>query len=53
MVRTTVIAITGSVGKTTTKECLAAILSPRGPTLKTLNNHNDLWGVPRTHGPGR
>jgi UDP-N-acetylmuramoyl-tripeptide--D-alanyl-D-alanine ligase len=48
MVRTTVIAITGSVGKTTTKECLAAILSPRAPTLKTLNNHNDLWGVPRT-----
>jgi UDP-N-acetylmuramoyl-tripeptide--D-alanyl-D-alanine ligase len=48
MVRTTVIAITGSVGKTTTKECLAAILSPRFPTLKTLNNQNDALGVPRT-----
>ena len=48
MVRTTVIAITGSVGKTTTKECLAAILSAHGPTLKTLNNENDLIGVPRT-----
>ena len=48
MVRTTVIAITGSVGKTTTKECLAAILSVHGNTLRTLNNQNDDSGVPRT-----
>ena len=48
MVRTTVIAITGSVGKTTTKECLAAILSARVPTLETLHNQNDAIGVPRT-----
>ena len=48
MLRTTVVAITGSVGKTTTKECLAAILSAHTPTLKTLHNQNDLVGVPRT-----
>lgn len=48
MLRTTVIAITGSVGKTTTKECLAAILSAHAPTLKTLHNRNDSNGVPRT-----
>jgi UDP-N-acetylmuramoyl-tripeptide--D-alanyl-D-alanine ligase len=48
MLRTTVVALTGSVGKTTAKECLAAILSARAPTLKTLNNENDLNGVPRT-----
>lgn len=48
MWRTTVIAITGSVGKTTAKECLAAILSARAPTLATLHNQNDANGVPRT-----
>ena len=48
MVRTTVVAITGSIGKTTAKECLAAILSARAPTLKTLDNQNDSIGVPRT-----
>ena len=48
MLRTTVIAITGSVGKSTTKECLAAILSLDGRTLKTRDNQNDAVGVPRT-----
>ncbi len=48
MLRTTVIAITGSVGKTTAKQCLAAILSARAPTLATLHNRNDWSGVPRT-----
>jgi UDP-N-acetylmuramoyl-tripeptide--D-alanyl-D-alanine ligase len=48
MLRTTVIAITGSVGKTTAKECLAAILSARAKTTKTLHNRNDDLGVPRT-----
>jgi UDP-N-acetylmuramoyl-tripeptide--D-alanyl-D-alanine ligase len=48
MFRTTVIAITGSVGKTTAKECLAAVLATRGATLKTLDNQNDGPGVPRT-----
>lgn len=48
LVRTTFIAITGSVGKTTAKECTAAILSMRAATAKTLLNHNDRYGVPRT-----
>ena len=46
--RTTFIAITGSVGKTTCKECIAAILSAHLPTAKTLINQNELHGVPRT-----
>jgi UDP-N-acetylmuramoyl-tripeptide--D-alanyl-D-alanine ligase len=48
MLRTTVVAISGSVGKTTAKECLAAVLSSRARTLKTRNNENDSHGVPRT-----
>jgi len=48
MFRTTVIAISGSVGKTTAKECLAAVLSSRARTHKTRNNENDAHGVPRT-----
>lgn len=48
MLRTTVVAITGSVGKSTTKECLAAILAGKGRTLKTLDNRNDVSGVTRT-----
>lgn len=46
--RTTFIAITGSVGKTTAKECLAAILSTQFSTASTVNNQNDRYGVPRT-----
>ena len=46
--RTTFIAITGSVGKTTAKECLAAILSTQFSTASSLNNQNDRYGVPRT-----
>lgn len=48
MLRTKVIAITGSVGKTTAKECLAAILSAHATTIKTLHNRNDEFGVPST-----
>ena len=48
LLRTTFIAVTGSVGKTTTKECIAAMLSARFPTAGTLRNHNDRHGVPRT-----
>jgi UDP-N-acetylmuramoyl-tripeptide--D-alanyl-D-alanine ligase len=47
MVRTTVIAITGSVGKTTTKELLAAVLQTAGRTHRTRNNENDVHGVPK------
>ncbi len=38
--RTTFIAITGSVGKTTAKELLAAILEQHGRTYKTIANQN-------------
>jgi len=43
-----VIAITGSVGKTTTKELIAAVLSTRGKVLKTQGNYNNEIGVPKT-----
>jgi len=46
--RTTFIAITGSVGKTTAKECLATILASRARTAKTLRNQNGIDGLPRT-----
>ncbi len=42
-----VVAVTGSVGKTTTKEMLAATLSPLGPVLKTEKNENNEIGVPQ------
>ncbi len=42
------VAITGSAGKTTTKEMLAAILSEVGPGLKTAGNFNNLIGLPLT-----
>ena len=44
----TVIAVTGSCGKTTVKEMLAAILSQTGPTLSTMGNLNNDIGVPLT-----
>lgn len=43
-----VIAITGSVGKTTTKELIAAALAHHGPVHKTRANFNNEIGVPRT-----
>jgi UDP-N-acetylmuramoyl-tripeptide--D-alanyl-D-alanine ligase len=43
-----VVAITGSVGKTTTKDMTAAILATRGPVLKTEGNLNNQYGVPLT-----
>lgn len=41
-----VVAITGSVGKTGTKEALAYALSEQGATHATLGNLNNEWGVP-------
>lgn len=41
-----VLAITGSVGKTTTKEMLAAILRRRFRTTWTEGNHNNNLGLP-------
>ena len=43
-----VIAVTGSVGKTTTKELMAAVLSTQGNVLKTQANYNNEIGVPKT-----
>ncbi|XFA72710.1 UDP-N-acetylmuramoyl-tripeptide--D-alanyl-D-alanine ligase [Thermosynechococcaceae cyanobacterium Okahandja] len=43
-----VIAVTGSVGKTTTKEMIAAVLSHYGSVLKTEANFNNEIGVPKT-----
>lgn len=43
-----VIALTGSVGKTTTKELIAAVLGTQGKVLKTQANYNNEIGVPKT-----
>ncbi|MGN0183424.1 MAG: UDP-N-acetylmuramoyl-tripeptide--D-alanyl-D-alanine ligase [Candidatus Ornithomonoglobus sp.] len=42
------VAITGSVGKTTTKDMVYAVLSAHYNTLKTPNNFNNDIGVPLT-----
>lgn len=42
------IAITGSVGKTTTKEMVAAVLSEKFNVLKTEGNFNNEIGLPLT-----
>lgn len=44
----TVIGVTGSAGKTTTKEFCAAVFGAFGETLKTQGNQNNELGVPRT-----
>jgi UDP-N-acetylmuramoyl-tripeptide--D-alanyl-D-alanine ligase len=44
----TVIGITGSVGKTSTKEMLLAILSEQGRTHASVDSYNNHWGVPLT-----
>ncbi|CAN5573398.1 UDP-N-acetylmuramoyl-tripeptide--D-alanyl-D-alanine ligase [soil metagenome] len=41
-----VVGITGSAGKTTTKEMVAAALSPLGPVLKTSGNRNTEFTSP-------
>ncbi len=43
-----VIAVTGSVGKTTTKELITAVLATQGKVLKTQANYNNEIGVPKT-----
>ena len=42
------VAITGSSGKTTVKNMVAAVLSQRGATLATEGNYNNEIGVPLT-----
>jgi len=43
-----VAAVTGSVGKTTTKEMLRTALSAFGPTHAAQASYNNHWGVPLT-----
>jgi len=43
-----VVAVTGSNGKTTTKELIAAALRPLGPALRTPGNFNTDVGLPLT-----
>ena len=43
-----IIAVTGSVGKTTTKEALRTALSPSGKVHAAVASFNNHWGVPLT-----
>jgi UDP-N-acetylmuramoyl-tripeptide--D-alanyl-D-alanine ligase len=43
-----VVGVTGSNGKTTTKEMTAHLLSALGPTVCSEANHNNHFGVPET-----
>jgi UDP-N-acetylmuramoyl-tripeptide--D-alanyl-D-alanine ligase len=43
-----VIAVTGSVGKTTTKDALKVALSACGATHAAVSSFNNHWGVPLT-----
>jgi UDP-N-acetylmuramoyl-tripeptide--D-alanyl-D-alanine ligase len=42
------IGVTGSAGKTTTKDLVALVLASAAPTLRTEGNLNNHWGVPLT-----
>ncbi|MGC0416114.1 UDP-N-acetylmuramoyl-tripeptide--D-alanyl-D-alanine ligase [Embleya sp. AB8] len=44
----TVVGVTGSQGKTSTKDLLAAVLSSAGPTVATIGSRNNELGVPLT-----
>lgn len=46
--RCTVIGVTGSIGKTTTKDVLAALLATRYRVHATRGNYNNLLGLPLT-----
>lgn len=43
-----IIAVTGSVGKTTTKEMLRHVLAPSGKVHAAVASFNNHWGVPLT-----
>ncbi len=46
----TVIAVTGSVGKTSTKEAIASVLASKFSTFRSWQNYNDLLGIPLSLG---
>jgi UDP-N-acetylmuramoyl-tripeptide--D-alanyl-D-alanine ligase len=41
-----IIGITGSVGKTSTKDALRSVLAPSGETHASVASYNNHWGVP-------
>jgi UDP-N-acetylmuramoyl-tripeptide--D-alanyl-D-alanine ligase len=41
-----IIAVTGSAGKTTTKEAIRTVLAAFGPTHYSIKSFNNHWGVP-------
>jgi UDP-N-acetylmuramoyl-tripeptide--D-alanyl-D-alanine ligase len=43
-----IVGVTGSVGKTTTKDMTAHLLATRGPVLKSEGNLNNQYGLPLT-----
>lgn len=43
-----VVGITGSVGKTSTKEMIASVIAQKYKVHKTLGNFNNEWGLPIT-----
>ena len=43
-----IVAVTGSVGKTSTKDALRAILEAEGRTHGSVASYNNHWGVPLT-----
>jgi alanine racemase len=45
-----VIAVTGSTGKTSTKEAIATVLSGTFATFRSWQNYNDLLGIPLSLG---
>ncbi|SIQ54185.1 UDP-N-acetylmuramoyl-tripeptide--D-alanyl-D-alanine ligase [Rhizobium sp. RU35A] len=46
--RAQIVAVTGSVGKTTTKEMLRNVLAPSGRVHAAVASFNNHWGVPLT-----
>ena len=43
-----IVAVTGSVGKTSTKEALRHVLAAQGKTHASVASYNNHWGVPLT-----